>query len=138
NRYIAPPMQRQPAPAEQPAGSSALGLKITIAVLLALLVLGGGVFAALQLFGSKGSIVVNVPANALGATVRIDGELHPEKASPSVTISNVRAGQHTIIVEKEGFRTYTGPVIVPENGIATLNAPLKRVGGRVRVLSEPS
>jgi serine/threonine protein kinase len=132
-RNIAPPMQKQPA---KKAGNSMV-LKVAFALLLVGALGGVGAFVATNLLQGKGTIVVTVSGAAQDAEVLIDGKLHLERASPSVAINGVSAGEHLLIVQKAGFKTYTGQIVVQPNKAATINATLKRVGDRVRVVSEP-
>jgi hypothetical protein len=137
---FAPPMQRNANQGGAKSGGGGLGMvaKIAIAVVLVAVLAGGGVFAALSLTKGNGTIVVTVLGSAQDATVRIDGAVHPQKANPSVTIDGIAAGEHTLIVERSGYKTHTAQVIVDKGKPVTLNVPLKKVGGVLRVTSSPS
>ena len=84
----------------------------------------------------NGSLVVNVK-HVLDAKVRVDG-IEVGIASPSLFVNEVKQGRHTIIVEKLGYLSYTEDVFVEAEQNITLEAPLKRIAGRVRVTSTPA
>lgn len=137
NPGIAPPMQRTfVGPAPTPAAPATSKLKV--AGITAALVGSLAVAAAVgsQFIGATGTVIVTV--NGVdSATVRIDGQA-VGVAAPSVTQDGVDEGQHTVIIEKPGYKTHTAPLIVEAGRVVSLNTTLKRMGGRLSISSEPS
>lgn len=134
NPGIAPPMQRTQVGVEMPKRPA--GLKILIAAALALVLLVGGAVAALLLLRGNGTLIVTV-VGASDGTVRIDGS-EMGSAAPSLTLDGISQGQHTLIVEKQGYKAVTTPIFIEDGKVASITATLKRVGGRLRVTSDPS
>jgi hypothetical protein len=68
------------------------------------------------------------------ATIKIDGEEYEKKTSPiaffKVKINRVKAGTHHLIVEKEGYETWEGDVVVDSGFVSWLDylmlVPLER------------
>ncbi|MFZ9886182.1 MAG: protein kinase domain-containing protein [Myxococcota bacterium] len=134
-RGFAPPMQRNTAPPAQAKGFVGT-LKVVLGVGLGVILIASMALLGRRFLEQTGSVVVTVE-NALDATVRLDGVLVPQRASPSLTLTDVKVGEHSIIVEKDGYRAYPAQVIVQENRAAQLKVQLRRIGGRVRVLTQP-
>jgi serine/threonine protein kinase len=135
---FAPPMSRDRATqANGGAGANKLVLKIIIGIVLALALAGAGVAAALMLATGSGTVVVTVTGPSDGADVMLDGVKAPGKAEPSLTLGDVSAGSHTLIVSHAGFKTYTQPFVLEKGKTVSLSVTLVMVGGGLRVVSEP-
>jgi hypothetical protein len=127
--------------ADKPArggGNAGLIIKIAAAIVAALLLVGGGVAAALLLAKGDGIVVVTVLGPKDPARVLIDGDAYPERASPSVTMKGISAGEHTLIIESDGYKTHAQPVVVQSGKTVSINVELGKVGGGLRVISEPA
>ena len=124
------------APAPKPRRKSG-SMLAKLAVFLIVCTVPLGIYYGDRLMPPKmGSLVVNVK-HVLDAKVRVDGR-EVGVASPSLFVNEVRQGRHTIIVEKLGYLSYTEDVFVEAEQNITIEAPLKRISGRVRVTSTPS
>ncbi len=93
-------------------------ITIIIAACLVAVILAGSAACAAD---AQGSIVVaSRPANA---TVFLDGE---EAGSSPVTIPGVLPGRHTVVVKKDGYKTFTKSVTVKANLTTSLSAVLAK------------
>jgi hypothetical protein len=80
--------------------------------------------------GPAGTLQVNAPAQ--GATVFVDGQT----VGQTPWASRVSAGDHSVVVDKEGFARYEQKVTVAEGGTIAVTAELRPIGG-LRFLSSP-
>lgn len=113
------------------AGSGKKIAAIAAGVVIGVLALGGGAYALLQ----RSSTVVVTVSGAEEAKVRIDGKIVGD-AAPSLTISDVSRGSHTLVVEQKGYQTFTQALEIQEK-LVTVRAPLARIKGKLAVTSDP-
>jgi serine/threonine protein kinase len=129
---------RPEAPSSSGRGVKLFGIAAAVTLLVVGLI-GGVLFThpGLNPFVSKGTVVVTV-TGAPGGNVRFD-DRDLMRAEPSLTIDKVIAGKHTLIVEENGYVSYSTEIVTTTtNPLFQVKAQLKRLPGKLHVTSEPS
>ena len=129
------PLRQVPSAPIVAAPKKGGGKIVAIASLLALLIVGGAGAAYVMMGKAPTGTVVVTAVGPSDARVIIDGK-ERGTASPSLTISDVEAGSHSIIVEAPGYVAFSEKVEV-QGGVLNVKATLRKTPGRVSLQSDP-
>lgn len=131
---LAPPLAVTP-----PLGTVGRGLRllaIAAAITLAIVATSAALLWQFDPF-ARGVVVVTV-TGASGGTVIFDDRPRT-RAAPSITIDKVGTGVHTLIVEEQGYVTFSQQIVMThESPLLPVKAPLRRLAGKLIVTSSPS
>jgi serine/threonine protein kinase len=120
-------------------GGTGAAKAAVITVLVIAVLVGIGIGAYFMFFGKDmGTLVVNVNGPKT-ANVRLDGTMKGV-AKPSLTLSEVPAGAHILVIEKEGWHSFTTELVIKGKQLMNVAAklkPVKKDAGKLKVKSDP-
>ncbi|MDP2340909.1 MAG: serine/threonine-protein kinase [Deltaproteobacteria bacterium] len=126
-----PPPEAKPKPSGPSRAPKILAAMLFLTVLVAGLGVGGWYF-----FRPRSTVVLSVEGPA-EAFVRFDNAV-PAKAAPSLTFEKIEVGTHIIVVEAPGYTPATMTIVTDGEPLFPVKAVLKRVAGKLTVMSDPS
>jgi len=71
-----------------------------------------------------------------GASIWLDGEAIRGKTTPD-TIQNLKIGVHKIVLRKEGYKEYSGSIMVKQKQVCSVEVKLIALFGKLKVLVKP-
>lgn len=78
------------------------------------------------------AVISNIP----GAQITVDGNTNPSWVTP-FTIPGLSAGNHSVLVVKEGFAVFQRNIEIDSGRATTLSAQLSAPGGEVNIITTP-
>ncbi len=130
----APPAPAPEAVAAPPPSSTS---KLLAAALGGTVLLGGVAVGLWKTVLQPTSLVTVTVSGPTESTVRFD-ELPAAKAAPTATFQKVEKGNHMVVVEAPGYVAMTIPLVANGEPVIPLTPALKRISGKLLVVSDPS
>jgi serine/threonine protein kinase len=132
---FAPSLRAAPKP-PVPVASSTSMKKLALAAVGGVAMVGVAALVLLVVLGAKKGTVTITVLGTPEASVLLDGD-DVGVATPSLTIPEVSAGAHDIIVQKEKFKAWHRTITMEGGKVVALTANLEQAPGRFTLSTEP-